>query len=264
MKEMYRTYRFVALVGVCVGVAVLLYSTTGIGQQKERTTPVPDAVEDAQTPRQVQSKRPEQQKNSHDQSDVFDGTRAPASSSVLENQPDQGKMLGFDFARDPLNAKRPMQPAEEIMKNDIADKPKVTAAQQKLMEQRYDLKARLDSSAKMSRGKPLPVGPTARLPKGVTWQGLGQMTSADIRKRDIFPYPSLPHPKHASGGMVFPQAQIEMFPRLERFDVEFDIPEAFLPEFPPAIFLQTRPELGDVSRGEGSLSTTFIDCSKIC
>ena len=52
------------------------------------------------------------------------------------------------------------------------------------------------------------------------------------------------------GGQVFPQMQIEMFPRLERFDVEFDLPDAFLPEFPPAIFLQNRPELGDVSRGE--------------
>jgi len=41
-----------------------------------------------------------------------------------------------------------------------------------------------------------------------------------------------------------------MFPRLERFDVEFDLPDAFLPEFPPAMFLQNRPELGDVSRGE--------------
>ena len=44
--------------------------------------------------------------------------------------------------------------------------------------------------------------------------------------------------------------QIDMFPRLERFDVDFDIPDAFLPEFPPAIFLNNRPELGDVSRGE--------------
>jgi hypothetical protein len=246
-----RSYHLlIALVGVCAGVAVLLYSTTGVGQQQERTTPARDAIEDAQTPRQVQLKRPEQQKNSHDRSDAFDGTKAPASSPVLENQPDQGKALGFDFARDPFNAKRPMQPAEEIMKNDIAEKPKVTAAQQKLMEQRYDLKVRVDSSAKMSRGKPLPVGPTARLPKGLTWQGLAQMTSAEIRKPGAFPYPSMPHPKHASGGMVFPQAQIEMFPRLERFDVEFDIPEAFLSEFPPAIFLQTRPELGDVSRGE--------------
>src|SRR5881398_1310259 len=44
--------------------------------------------------------------------------------------------------------------------------------------------------------------------------------------------------------------QIAMFPRLERYDVEFDLPEVFLPEFPPAMFLQNRPELGDVSRGE--------------
>ncbi len=41
-----------------------------------------------------------------------------------------------------------------------------------------------------------------------------------------------------------------MFPRLERFDVDFDLPDAFIPEFPPAIFLSNRPELGDVSRGE--------------
>ena len=44
--------------------------------------------------------------------------------------------------------------------------------------------------------------------------------------------------------------QIKMFPRLERYDVDFDLPEAFLPEFPPAMYLQSRPELGDVSRGE--------------
>jgi cytochrome c peroxidase len=32
--------------------------------------------------------------------------------------------------------------------------------------------------------------------------------------------------------------------------VDFDLPDAFLPEFPPAIFISNRPELGDVSRGE--------------
>jgi cytochrome c peroxidase len=36
------------------------------------------------------------------------------------------------------------------------------------------------------------------------------------------------------GGQVFPQMQIKMFPRLERYDVEYDLPEAFLPDFPPA------------------------------
>jgi cytochrome c peroxidase len=245
---MHRQHFFVAALMSCFAAAIVLYSNNGIGQQR---APGPsDAVQDAQTPRQVEAKRPEQQKNNHDQSTIFEGANAPASSPVLESQPDQGKMLGFDFARDPLNAKRPMQPPEEIMKNDIAEKPKVTAAQRKLLEQRYDLKPRLDSTVKMSRGKPIAVGPTARLPKGVTWQSLAQMSSGEIRKQNLFPYPSLPHPKHASGGMVFPQAQIEMFPRLERFDVEFDLPEPFLPEFPPAIFLQSRPELGDVSRGE--------------
>jgi cytochrome c peroxidase len=229
------------------GLIVVLYSTIGISQQ--RTPPEPDAVQEAQTPRQVQPTRPEQQPTTHDQSDIFSATNAPPSSPVFETQPDQGKMLGFDFARDPLNAKQPMQPAEEIMKQDTADKPKVTTAQQQLLQRRYDLTPRLDPSTKMSRGKPLPVGPTARL-QGTTSQNLGKMTPDEIRKRSIFPYPSLPHPKHASGGMVFPPMQIEMFPRLDRFDVQFDIPDAFLPEFPPAIFLQNRPELGDVSRGE--------------
>jgi len=76
------------------------------------------------------------------------------------------------------------------------------------------------------------------------------MTPEEIREGNLFPYPPLPHPKQVTGGQVFPQVQIDMFPRLQRFDVDFDIPEVFLPEFPPAIFLQNRPELGDVSRGE--------------
>ena len=50
--------------------------------------------------------------------------------------------------------------------------------------------------------------------------------------------------------MVFPQMEIKQLPRLERFDLDFDLPEHFLPEFPPAIFLTTRPDLGDVSQGK--------------
>ena len=243
---MNRSYVLVFVGGV-IGFTLLLYSAVGISQQQKPTAS--EAVQEAQTPRQVQITRPEQQATTHDQSDIFSATNAPPSSPVFETQPDQGKMLGFDFARDPLNAKHPMQPADEIVKNDIADKPKVTAAQQQLLERRYDLTPKLDPSAKMSRGKPLPVGPTARL-QGITWQTLAKTAPDEIRKRGVFPYPSLPHPKQASGGMVFPQTQIDMFPRLERFDVQFDIPDAFLPEFPAAIFLQNRPKLGDVSRGE--------------
>ncbi len=137
-----------------------------------------------------------------------------------------------------------------IYKEDVASKPKVMELQRRLLERRYDLTPRFDPQAKMSRGKPLCVGPTARLAGGMTWDRLAAMDPADIRKQGYFPYPSLPHPKQTPGGFVFPKMQIAMFPRLERFDVDFDLPEAFLPEFPPAIFLQNRPELGDVSRGE--------------
>jgi cytochrome c peroxidase len=102
----------------------------------------------------------------------------------------------------------------------------------------------------MSRGKPVPIGPTARLADGMTWEKLAEMRPNEIKGKGLFPYPTLPHPLQVNGGQVFPQMQIDMFPRLERFDVQFDLPNEFLPEFPPAIFLTTRPELGDVSRGQ--------------
>jgi cytochrome c peroxidase len=50
--------------------------------------------------------------------------------------------------------------------------------------------------------------------------------------------------------MLFPQMEIKQLKRVERFDLDFDLPEHFLPEFPPAIFLTTRPDLGDVSQGK--------------
>ncbi len=209
-----------------------------------------DAVADAQTPRAAAGRRPEQARTGHDRSGAFAATNAKPISPALGGQPDKGGIPGFDFYRDPLNAKHPMMTFEEAMKADVAAKPKVMTDQQALLESRYDLTPKLDPGAKMSRGKPLPVGPTARLRQGLDWDKLAAMTPAQVREAGAFPYPSLPHPKHSAGGQVFPKFQIAMFPRLERFDVDFDIPDAFLPEFPPAIFLQNRPELGDVSRGE--------------
>ena len=209
-----------------------------------------DAVQSVQTPQDVRSTRPEQKKSRHDESDDFLAKNADPINSALNDQPSKGDITGFDFYRDPLNADRPMQPSAEVMKQDIEEKPQVMSDQRKLLETRYNLEPKLDSEATMSRGKPLCVGPTARLAKGLTWDKLAEMTPEEIREQDVFPYPSLPHPKHVNGGQVFPKMQIDMFPRLERFDVDFDLPEAFLPEFPPAIFLTNRPELGDVSRGE--------------
>jgi cytochrome c peroxidase len=151
------------------------------------------------------------------------------------------------------------EPFEVVMKRDKAAKARVMAEHRKLLEARYDLGRRVDPNVKMTRGKPIPVGPTAKLKGGVTWEQLGRMTPEEIRDKDLFPYLPLPHVAHAVGGMVFPQEEIKALPRLERFDMDFDIPDHFLPEFPPAIFLTTRPDLGDVSQGKIVTIDNFYD-----
>ena len=142
------------------------------------------------------------------------------------------------------------------MHADAQAKPQVMTAQRQLLESRYDLTPRLDSEAKMSRGKPLPVGPTARLAAGTDWNTLAGMTPDAIRQRNLFPYPALPHPKQVAGGQVFPAMQIAMFPRLERFDVDFDVPDAS-PNSRRRFSCKNRPELGDVAAVRSSRSTTL-------
>jgi cytochrome c peroxidase len=214
------------------------------------TTAVRDPAADAIAVQQVPMERPEQQITKHDQSPAFDITKPAPINDALKTQPKAGRITGFDFARDPLNSDKPFTTFEEVFQKESAARPQVTAAQRKLLESRYNLEPQFDKQVKMSRGKPVPVGPTARLQDGMSFVQLAKLSPDEIKSRGVFPYPSLPHPLHANGGQVFPRMQIDMFPRLERFDVEFDIPDAFLPEFPPAIFLQQRPELGDVSRGQ--------------
>ncbi len=239
------------IVLACVHAADQPGSRTGAAATDAPPPPqVADAVLAAQTTQPAPTTRPEQQLSDHDRSDIFKATNAPPSSPAFKGQPKEGKVTGFDFYRDPLNADKPMMTFEEVMRQDMADKPKVMAAQRQLLESRYDLNPKPDPNVKMSRGKPICVGPTAKLKQGTSWDQLAGMSPDQIKQANAFPYPSLPHPKQTTGGQVFPQMQIAMFPRLQRFDVDFDLPEAFLPEFPPAIFLQNRPELGDVSRGE--------------
>ncbi len=219
-------------------------------QARQESQVLPDAVQDVQTPRATPRQRPEAKLNEHDQSNAFAPANAAEITPALKAQPQGGRLSGFDFVRDPLNASEPRIDPREVMKAEIEAKPKVMQKQRELLEARYDLTPKPDPKVTMYRGKPICVGPTARLAKDLTFESLAELSPAEIKERNIFPYPSLPHPLHVNGGQVFPAMQIEMFPRLERFDVAFDLPEAFLPEFPPAIFLQNRPELGDVSRGE--------------
>lgn len=127
-----------------------------------------------------------------------------------------------------------------------------------LLEQRYDLANRPSKTVKSSgRGKPVQTGVRVKLPQGVTWEQLAQMTPEEIREKDLWPagfYP-LPHDNQAEGGMIFPDFHIKQVRKqsnrdLERFDLSFNLPEHFLPEFPPAIYLTTRPDLGDTSQGQ--------------
>ena len=150
------------------------------------------------------------------------------------------------------------EPFAVVLKRDKEAKARVMAEHQKLLEARYDLSRRVDANVQMTRGKPIPVGPTARL-KGVTWEQLGKMSPDEIKEKGVFPYLPLPHIAHPVGGMVFPQAEVKALARLERFDMDFDLPEHFLPEFPPAMFLISRADLGDVSKGQTVTIDNFYE-----
>jgi cytochrome c peroxidase len=127
-----------------------------------------------------------------------------------------------------------------------------------VLAQRYDLSGKTDPTLVMSGGrKAVPVGPTARLGRGVSWDSLAALPAAQVKERGVFPYPPLPHPLEPDGGgMVFPPSQLRTHPELERVDVDFDIPDAYLPEFPPALFLTTHPGR-DVSGGQELTLETY-------
>lgn len=146
---------------------------------------------------------------------------------------------------------------DDIMARMKAEKPKVMKRQMALLEERYDLSNRPAKGVTMSGGKAVQEGIRAKLPKGMSWSKLGKMSPEEVTKKGLFPagfYP-LPHPNHPEGGMVFPKFQIDETKKQEardltRFDLDFDLPDHFLPEFPAPIYLTTRPDLGDVSKGK--------------
>jgi cytochrome c peroxidase len=136
-------------------------------------------------------------------------------------------------------------------------KPQVEREHSDLLKDRYDLTDRPAQGVTMSRGKAMQEGVRVKLPQGVTWESLANMNPEEIRAKNLFPkgfYP-LPHPKQVEGGMVFPHFEIDEIKHQEdrdltRFDIDFDLPDQFLPEFPAPIYLTSRPDLGDVSQGK--------------
>jgi cytochrome c peroxidase len=137
------------------------------------------------------------------------------------------------------------------------EQPKFAERQQELLKTRYDLSDNPAEGVTMSRGKAVQQGVRVRLPRGVTWEQLAEMTPAEIKQKNLWPagFLPLPHPHHEAGGMIFPKPVIDETKKqtgrdLARFDLDFDLPQHLLPDFPAAIFLTTRPDLGDVSQGK--------------
>jgi len=149
------------------------------------------------------------------------------------------------------------EPFDAVMKRMKADKAGIAKDHADLLKQRYDLADKPASGEKMTGGKAIQAGVRVKLPAGMDWDMLAAMTPAEVREKNLFPkgfYP-LPHPNHAEGGMVFPKFHIDEIKKQEardltRFDLDYDLPDHFLPTFPAPVFLTTRPDLGDVSQGK--------------
>jgi cytochrome c peroxidase len=179
--------------------------------------------------------------------------------------------LGVAYAQD---VSKPSSYSPVVIREDFsrvmarmkAAKPEVMRRQQALLSARYDLANRPAAGVTMSRGKAVQGGVRVKLASGTTWSQLGQLSPEEIRSRDLFPagFLPLPHANHPEGGMVFPQFLIDEIRKQEnrdltRFDLDFDLPDHFLPEFPPPIFLTTRLDLGDVSKGRLVTIDNFFD-----
>ena len=153
-----------------------------------------------------------------------------------------------------------------VVKRMSAAKAGIVAKHRALLEERYDLGDHPVPGVTMPRGKPIQGGVRVKLPAGVTWDDLAAMSPAEIKAKDLWPagfYP-LPHPNHPEGGMLFPKVHIDEVKSqtgrdLTRFDLDYVMPDRFLPQFPPAIYLTTRPDLGDVSQGKLVSSANYFD-----
>ncbi|MHB8058010.1 MAG: cytochrome B6 [Desulfuromonadaceae bacterium] len=138
-----------------------------------------------------------------------------------------------------------------------AEKARIMNRQMDLLNARYDLSDRPAKGVTMPRGKAVQEGVRIKLLKGTTWEKLATMSPEEIQEKDLLPagFFPLPFPNHPEGGMLFPKFQIDEINKQEgrdltRFDLDYDLPDHFLPEFPAPIYLTTRPDLGDVSKGK--------------
>ena len=156
-----------------------------------------------------------------------------------------------------------------LVKRLQAEKVQFAKRQQALLAERYDLADRPAKGISMSRGKPVQEGVRVKLPMGMTWEKLGFLSPEEVKEKQLWPagFLPLPHPHHEAGGMIFPKFLIEEMKKqtdrdLTRFDLDFDLPDHLLPEFPAPIYLTTRLDLGDVSQGKLVTLSNFNDLFK--
>ncbi|TWT45362.1 Cytochrome c551 peroxidase precursor [Phycisphaerae bacterium RAS1] len=172
-------------------------------------------------------------------------------------------LLGFlapVFAQDKTTSYAPVAGTEDfkaVKARMEAAKPAIQKKHSDLLAQRYDLSDKPAEGCTMSRNKPVQAGVRVKLPANATWAKLADMTPEQLREQGLWPqgFLPLPHPNHPEGGMLFPKFHIDEINKQEgrdltRFDLDYDLPTHFLPEFPAPIYLTTRPDLGDVSRGQ--------------
>jgi len=167
--------------------------------------------------------------------------------------------VAFSDSLPPDSIYRPLttQPFSVVRAADEAAKPEVMRRQAEVLQARYDLSNRPIPDVFMSgKRKAVQGGVRVKLPQGVTWDMLAQMTPDAMAEGGLLPagFMPLPHVKQSQGGQVFPNILIDTIRdrearSLRRFDADFDLPDHFTPEFPPPLYLTTHPELGDVSQG---------------
>ncbi|HEU4532288.1 MAG TPA: hypothetical protein VFR59_13930 [Steroidobacteraceae bacterium] len=186
-----------------------------------------------------------------------------ASDAQEPAKPQQQRSAPPPSSFSPVVSKEDFRTTMERMK---AAKAGVNAKHAELLASRYDLSDKPAQGVTMSKGKPVQGGVRAKLKAGMTWDQLGRMTPEQVREQDAFPagFLPLPHPNHPEGGMLFPQFHIDEIKKQEqrdlaRFDLDFDLPDHLLPEFPAPIFLTTHPEMGDVSQGKQLTIDNFFE-----
>ena len=129
------------------------------------------------------------------------------------------------------------------------------------MDARFDFSGNAIPDTFMSGGsKPVMQGPIARLPEEISsFEELAKLSPEQIRQRDLFPYKPLAHPLQSNAHMLFPEAWLQVHPDHRRIDLDMDIPDEYLPEFPPPLFLTTHLELGDVTYGQEVTLDNFFE-----